>query len=145
MIVQPININELREYVDAALDGDDDILFYYDKKEKVKTIAEACENVVNKISVVYEGSELRGIKINGSKVGYFVYSDELLISFGLNKCYRNKAILSDMWDKIKAELGDTFQCLLYSYNVRAVNYLKKSGMEVLFDNVTVLRFQNNSN
>ena len=145
MTVQPIRIDELRDYVDAAFNGDDDILFYYDKKEKVKTIEQACENVVTKIKIVYEDSEIRGIKINGSKVGYFVYSDELLVSFGINKWYRNKAILSDMWEKIKEELGETFQCLLYSYNIRAIDFLKKCGMEILFDNVTVLRFENNLN
>ena len=145
MTIHSINIDKLREYVDATFEGDDDILFYYDKKEKVKTIPEACENIVNKIGIVYNGSELRGIKINGHKVGYFVYTDELLISFGLNKCYRNKAILTDMWEHIKLEVGDEFQCLLYSYNVRAVDWLRRCGMDVLFDNVTVLRFQNHLN
>ena len=145
MTVQPIDINDLRVYVDAAFDGDDDILFYYDKKEKVKTISEACENVVNKVENQYDDSQIRGLKINGSKVGYFVYTNDLLVSFGVNKHYRNKAILTDMWEIIKKEMGDTFQCLLYSYNVRAVDWLKRCGMDILFENVTVLRFENNLN
>lgn len=145
MTVQPININDLRDYVEAALDGDEDILRFYDKKEKVETISEACSSVVNKIRIAYTESDIRGVKINGSKVGYFVFDDELLISFGLNINYRNKVILTDFWEKIKEELGDTFNCLLYSHNERAIGFLKKCGMNIIFDTVTVLRFENNLN
>jgi len=140
MTVRTINIDELSDYVNETFKGDDDLLFYYDKKEKIKTIESACNNVVEKIRMIYTDSEIRGIKINGSKVGYFVFTDELLISFGLNKGYRNKVILIDMWDCIKHELGDTFQCLLYSHNIRGCDWLKKCGMKELFSNVTIFRY-----
>lgn len=143
MVVQDIHIDELISYVSAALDGDDDIVFYYDKKQKVKTIEEACDNIVWKIKTSYPFSEMRGIKINGSKVGYFVYVGELLISFSLNKNYRNKVILCDMWDHMTKELGGDFQCLLYSYNIRAIDFLKRNGMKVVFENTTLLKFENN--
>lgn len=143
MTVVEIHIDELLDYVEPAFSGDDDLLFYYDKKANVKTTKEAAENVIIKIRKSYIGSECRGIKVNGDKVGFFVYADELLISFGLNKEYRNKVVLGEMWQMIKGELGDSFQCLLYSYNVRAIDWLRRNGMTVLFENTTLLRFENN--
>lgn len=145
MVVQKINIDELLEYVESAFEGDEDIVFYYDKKEKVKSIREAAENVVKKIKKGYSFAEIRGVKINGGKAGYFIYTEDLLVSFGINKGYRIKEILIDYWECIKAELGETFQCLLYSYNTRAIDFLKRNGMNILFENTTLLRFENNLN
>lgn len=145
MVVQNIHIDELKSYVEAAFEGDDDIVFYYDRKEKVKTIQEAAENVVKKINKGYSFAEMRGVKINGAKVGYFIYTEDLLVSFGINKGYRLKEILIDFWEEIKKELGETFQCLLYSYNTRAIDFLRRNGMNILFENTTLLRFENNLN
>lgn len=145
MTVKEIHIDELIGYVAGAFKGDDDIVFYYDRNEKVKTVDDASNNVVEKIRKIYSGSELRGVQIDGERVGYFVFADELLISFGMNKKYRNKEVLSEMWDEIKKELGATFQCLLYSYNVRGVEWLRKCGMDILFENITILRFNNQLN
>lgn len=145
MTIENIDINELPTYVDAALEGDEDILLFYDKKVEVKTVKDACTNIVNKISIAYSDSYIRGVKVDGAEIGYFVFDDELLISFGINKDYRNKETLTEFWGKITNELGGTFNCLLYSYNERAIGYLKKCGMSVIFDNVTILRFENNLN
>lgn len=145
MQVKHIHIDELFSYVEQAFDNDDDILFYYDKKVKPKTIPDACRNVVDKINMEYSDSEIRGVLIDGNKAGYFIYEGDMLISFGLNKEFRTREYLPVFWSYIKQELGDTFQCLLYSYNLRAVEFLQRCGMNILFENVTLLKFENNLN
>lgn len=145
MTVRPINKDDLWEYVEAAFDSDTEILNCYDKSQPVKTIDDVCRSIVYKIRNSFGESKMRGVLMNGKKVGYYVYSEDLLISFGLNREYRNRIVLPELWEIIKSELGDIFQCLLYSYNVRAIDWLKKCGMEVMFENVSLLRFENKVN
>lgn len=133
-----VNMIGLKVYIESVFWDDDDILIYFDKEAGVKTTTDASVSVYKKIANQYYDAEKVGVEIDGYKVGYFVYMDELLVSFGVNKKYRNTEILSELWEEIKSRIGDTFQCVLYSYNTRAIGYLKKCGMKILFDNVTIL-------
>jgi len=138
MTVTKININQLEEYVENAFFGDNELIEYYDKSAGVNTIPEAVENVILKIQTQYPDANIFGVEIKGEKEGYFIYEGNLLISFGLNKYYRDNVMLPEFWNEIKKELGDTFQCALYSHNVRAINWLQRSGMKILFDKITIL-------
>lgn len=138
-----LNENELSEYVESALEGDKDILKYYDRSQHIENIQDAIENVLWKIKEGYEAASKVGVEINGERVGYFVHEGNMLISFGLNKEYRNKEYLKDFWELIKEEIKEDIHCLLYSYNTRAIEWLKKCGAVTLFENVTVLKFENN--
>lgn len=134
-----IYIDQLKKYIDAAFCEDYDLLRYYDKGENIGTLEAACENVFEKIKRNYPEVILYGIHITGKPVGYFAYYNTLLVSFGLDVNQRTKDNLVDFWRNITEVLGNGFQSILYSYNDRAINFLKKCGMDILFDNVTILQ------
>lgn len=138
MEIKYITIDELKEYIYTAFFDDYELIDYYDKNEEIKSTDEAIENVYQKISIIYPTANFLGVQIEGNKAGYFVCEDSLLISFGLNKKYRNKEILPVFWEEIKNKMGKNFQCCLYSYNVRAIRFLEKYGMVKLLENVTIL-------
>jgi len=134
-----IHIDRLKEYIYAAFIEDIDLLAYYDKGENISTLEEACENVFQKIKNNYPEAILYGLQIGDRPVGYFAYCNTLLVSFGLDVNERTKDNLIEFWNIIKATLGSGFQSILYSYNDRAINFLKKCGMDIVFDNVTILQ------
>jgi len=132
------DISEMQPFVEAAFLLDTDLLNYYDKGENVTSTQQACDNVMAKIKHNYPDAKCIGFYDNYNPVGYYVYMPELLISFGLNKNFRNSLYLDEFWKSIKQSLGDKFDCLLYSYNTRAINWLKKCGMVTTIENITVL-------
>lgn len=138
MIKKQVDIDELREYIYAAFNGDDEIVGLYDRSVVVKSVKDVCENIVFKIESAENISNF-AISHCGEKVGYFSYEGNNLVSFGLNKEYRVKSILKRFWELIKEELGDDFTCALFSYNKRAIKWLEKNGMTVLFENITILK------
>lgn len=140
MEAKEINIDQFNDYVYNAIIDDEEIIEYYDRSAGVKTTLEAIENIVEKIKSQYSDSIICGIHLEGKKIGYFVYRDNLLVSFGISVQYRNKETLSAFWEQIKDRLGNNFNSLLYSHNIRAINFLKQGGMKILFDHITVLSY-----
>lgn len=140
MKVTRIDMEDLREYVYSALIDDEELVKLFDRRAHISTTLEAVENVIEKIEGVYYDAELFGIDIEGMPEGYFAFKDNLLISFGMNIFYRNKTVLSKFWEAIKDKMGNDFQCVLYSHNERAINFLKRAGMKIAFDNITVLTY-----
>lgn len=143
MTKKSINIDQLRQYVYAAFTGDEEIVPYFDKMKNIKSAADACENVYSKITNEYADAVLVGIEIDNEVAGYIAYKESLLISFSIGVKFRKVDYLIEFWDIIKGELPPVFQCVLYSHNSRAINYLEKSGMDILFENVTILQFSSN--
>lgn len=140
MTRKEIDIEELKQYIDGALCDDVDLLGYYDKGEHIATITEACENIHQKIKHNYPDAKLYGIEDSGVPIAYFVSSGTILVSFGMSLGYRDKENLAEFWDNIKQVMGSGFQSIIYSYNDRALGFLKKCGMDIIFDNVTVLQY-----
>lgn len=133
-----INIEDLDEYVYNSFIDDDDLMAYYDKNVEVNTTKDCIDNVLFKIKNYYKDANYFGVEINGTKEGFFVCTEELLISFGININHRSSEELKEFWGFIKNVMGNTFQCLLYSHNQRAIGFLQKGGMKVLFENITIL-------
>ncbi len=140
MDIKNINIDQFQEYVYNAFFDDEEIIEFYDRSANVKTTQEAIDNVCFKIKTAYPDAEIVGVEIKGCKEGYFVYKDNLLISFGMNLKYRNKETLFEFWEAIKRRMGNNFHSMLYSHNLRAINWLQKSGMKILFDHITILSY-----
>lgn len=128
----------IKDYINVAFAGDEEILQYYDKSQQVTTIADVCENVYMKLMNLYSDAVFMPFVYDGHKLGYFAYSDGLLISFGVNKRYRTREALQAFWDEITDALGQEFSCALYGHNTRGIEWLKKCGMQVLGENVTIL-------
>jgi hypothetical protein len=129
-----INIYELKQYINIAFNDDYDFINYYDKNTKIKTIEELVEKTNEKILDYpsYFGTHYSyRVDFDNKSIGYLFITKKpnLLVSFSINKKYRNKEILKNYFDIIKKELGNSFCCLLYKENIRAINWLKKCGMK----------------
>jgi hypothetical protein len=140
MEAKEINIDQFNDYVYNAIIDDEEIIEYYDRSVGVKSTLDAINNIVEKIKNNYSDAIIYGIIFEGKKIGYFVYRDNLLVSFGISVKHRNKETLTVFWEQIKNRLGNNFHSLLYSHNIRAIEWLKKSGMKILFDHITVLSY-----
>lgn len=140
MEVKKIDIEQFNDYVYNAFFDDHEIIEFYDRAANVKTTEQAIENVCEKIRDHYPDAKIFGVDIDNTKVGYFVTKDNLLISFGMNIKHRNKITLTVFWNEIKSKLGNNFNSILYSHNIRAINWLQKSGMKIEFDHITVLSY-----
>lgn len=140
MEVKRINIKDFHEYVYNAFFDDYELVEFYDRSANVKTTNEAIDNVCFKIKESYPDARIYGVVKDGIKVGYFVTKENLLISFGMNIKYRNKIVLAEFWKQIQSRLGNKFHSMLYSHNSRAIEWLKKSGMKIEFDHITILSY-----
>lgn len=140
-----INKEQLMPYIMGAFVGDDEIVSYYDKARMISSIMGACQDIHKKITQEYNDCVLVGIEEDNRKLGYFAYSPDraYLVSFGINKSYRVLESLKEFWGFIKSDIGDTFQCMLFSHNKRAISWLEKCGMDILFENITILTFSQN--
>ena len=139
MVAKGLHIEELEEFIKSAFLNDDDIVSIYDKNVPVNNTEDVCKNVYEKITSLKETPQMRGVYADGVKIGYFVFMPSILISFGININYREYKYLIRFWGLIKEEINTNFQCYLFDYNVRAIQWLKKCGMNILFENVTILQ------
>lgn len=128
--VQKISIGELPALVSISFNYDDDLV---DKYHCINGDIDNC--VIHTVQEIYQTSmmyKLRYYKvlINKEPVGYFVIGKLFLYSFAINIKYRKREVLLDLWSKIVKEIGNSFFCMLYNKNERAINFLKKQGMIV---------------
>lgn len=138
MKVSTIGIDELEEYIDRSFEDDYDLFEFQDRGFEAETIDGICKSVYDRIRLMPEPKFINGIVDNGEKIGYFVSCPFTLISFGMRKEYRDKEHLTTFFEFIKKQLGGTFQCPLFGHNTRAIKWLEKCGMNILFDNITIL-------
>jgi hypothetical protein len=143
MTARLVNIEELKEYIEIAFSNDTEIVDYFDPKYDLSKWEDASGIVYDKICLDYSQCKLTVLEINGNKAGYFVYNDNLLISFGLNIQYRNNEELGRMWNIIRSKVGEFFQCVLFSRNTRAIKWLNRCGMNNLLESVTILETSKN--
>lgn len=133
MIIRDILYEDLLKAIKIAFEGDNDIFKFYDPNENPKNIKDIVEDIGSKI-LEYEGGIYRGVYDDKNLVGYFVYIDNVLISFALNIKYRVKEWLDFLYESIKKELG-LFICCLWNTNKRAIKWLQKNNMKInYFDN-----------
>lgn len=138
MNAEKINIDSIKGYIYAAFKGDYECIGLFDPKYPVSSWEEAAQIVFDKIEGEYSDMNMVGLDRNGEMVGFFVYTKELLISFGINVELREETFLSKFWEIIKLTVGEPFQCVLHSVNKRAVGWLERCGMKILFESVTIL-------
>ncbi len=122
---------ELKKYVEIAYRGDMELLSEYHIAEY--SFNEAVEET---LAMIYETSlevEMKycGVVKNNKIIGYLCYFDNNLYSFGINIEYRTKEVLSEFWERIKETLGDSFICMLFPNNIRAIKFLQRCGMKII--------------
>lgn len=119
----------MRDVIRNVFENDEDIFKFFDPSAEVKNVDEIVENIYDKIKS-YDGIfETKFIQVVN---GYFFYIVEpkLLISFGLNKEYRNDYEFKIFWHEIIEEIGNKFECFLFSKNIRAIKWVQKMGMKI---------------
>ena len=135
-----ITHNEFKKAVEISFKDDNKITEFYDSSVKIDSIDDIISDISSKIKE-YKDPVLCGLFENNEVVGYYVFQGNLLISFALSIKYRTKKYLKSLFHHIKKSIGDSFICLLWSKNVRAIKWLNKMGMktnkEIVYKNKLV--------
>lgn len=126
--VKKISFKNLEPAIRKAYEGDSDLL----EKYHIETcqLDEAVQtelSIINRVRCVTK-IEVYIVNSGNEIIGYFVTLPNNLYSFAINKNYRNKEVLTELWDSIKTVLNHSFICMLYPNNLRAIKWLKKCGM-----------------
>lgn len=118
------------EAILVAFADDDSISDNCDPDNKDKTPTGVALDVFNKLidcELVVDGV-FKTIEYDSNIIGFVYYFDNILVSFGINKKYRNKEVLTDLFENIKEWLGGNFITFMWKRNQRAINWFKKCGM-----------------
>ena len=81
--------------------------------------------------------------IDGETVGYVFCYENLLVSFGVNKKFRTSDKLKKVFEFIKNKFKGNFESYMWARNTRAINWLKKCGMQeeqININNVIKLKY-----
>lgn len=142
MTAKKVSYSGLRRLIKIAFDGDLEIYKYYDPNIKVTSLSEIVEDIMKKIKE-YGEVNIYAVIVNKQEIGYFVSKEDHLISFALGAVYRVKEYLINFFALIKSRLGENFFTLLWVSNIRAIEYLLKQGMVIIFfkDNIIKLQCQ----
>lgn len=128
MIAQPISYKRLHEALNIAFKDDKDIYKYFDPNVNVEKVEDIVSDIEKKVKEFGDSVVMKGIYEKGKLVGYFVFLNDLLISFALNVAFRTRSYLRKFFDIIKKEIGHHFVCFLWTRNIRAIKWLLKMGM-----------------
>lgn len=128
--IDKISKFKLLELIEKSYQGDNDLFNkYHVVKGDAQSLAVETMGMIERASQDLDLTYFKVI-LNKEPIGYFVISKQLLYSFAINKKYRTKEVLVNWWKYVKMVLGKAFTTILYSNNTRAINFLKKNGMEV---------------
>lgn len=134
-----LTANDWMPPIEAAFLGDGEIVSLYDRDACVATVSDVCGNVLEKL-LSHDGLRFYGLYSGDLPVGFFAFSEGVLVSFGLAVERRTEDGLAAFWKEIKST-EESFLCYLYSYNQRAIRWLQKMGATPIFHNVTLLQCQ----
>lgn len=137
-----IDNTELMEAIKIAFEGDEDIVPLYDPNEKVNSINDVVLSVWAKIDVLGDLCISKGVYVKNKLVGFYVYCESLLISFSINKDYRTSEYLKGLYELMKMDLGEEFYCRLWEKNERAIKWLVKNNMEIMYSENEITYLKN---
>jgi RimJ/RimL family protein N-acetyltransferase len=131
--------------IEYAFKDDNEINKYCDADYKDASINELVLSIYNKLLEHEEYGTCKFVEliIDNELIGFFFCFKHLLVSFGINKKYRNKETLTKVFNIIKNEFNSDFECYMWERNIRAINWLKKCGMAediCHMENVKKLKF-----
>jgi hypothetical protein len=125
-----ITLESLPKYVKIAFKGDDRLNEYHitGSKDLDKCVEDTMDKI-NETSTLFE-LLLLSVIFEEQIIGFTVLGGGLLYSFGINKQYRTKEILTDWIKEVKELLDNDFKCILWNKNSRAIKFLERQGMEI---------------
>jgi hypothetical protein len=135
IVIRAVNVLKLEDYIRCAWEGDLDLEKFYDKSLTKRSLEGMVKDTSRKIRDMMEQDEqlsLLGIELDRTPIGFLIFSEKLSLfySFGVNAKYRSKEILTAIFKYVKAKLNYNFYSVMYEYNIRAINWLQKCGMEI---------------
>jgi len=130
----------------AAFDGDDDIRDYCDEDNSDKTPEGVADDVYEKLLDYEElvDGVFKTLMVNEEEVGFVYYFGDVLVSFGVNKAYRDRDFLTSLFEDMKRWMGGEFITFMWKRNERAIKWFEKCGMkkeDFELDNVIKLRYK----
>lgn len=140
MISKNITYGELFTAIEVAFNGDNEILKLYDPSVIVYDIYGVVCSIHEKIAT-HSRIIIKGVYEKEELIGYFVYNDEYLISFGLAVKFRARKFLRKFFNLIKNELGGKFVCFLFTRNQRAIRWLCKMGVVINYSDNNITQLQ----
>jgi len=120
--------------IEIAFKDDNEISNFCDPEMKEKKIADLVEGVYEKLDdykKFFANVFFSDVRKDGDLIGFVFYTKKpnLLVSFGVNKKNRNAHVLKNLFISIQKYFnGEEFDCFMYDRNTRALNWLKKCGM-----------------
>lgn len=122
---------DLKKYVEIAYKDDNDLLTKYHIDNY--NFEQAVDVTMQMISLTSKDVKMSffGVVNNNENIGYLCVFSNNLYSFGINIKKRTKEVLSEFWSSIKEVLGNSFICMLFKNNIRAIKYLQKCGMVII--------------
>lgn len=133
MIARKITYSQLEKAIQVAFEEDTKIVELYDPNVEVKSIDDVVKSISEKIFEIKDLCICKGVYEKGKLIGYYVYTDMLLISFSLASQYRTRGHLREFFGMIRKDLGKKFVCRLWNKNIRAIKWLLKNDLEVIED------------
>ncbi len=119
---------ELQNLVEIAYKGDVELLDkYWGDGYSLEEAVGATMDAINKLDSDVEISYYSVI-LDEEEIGYVCKFQNNLYSFSININHRTKDNLIEFWERIKEVMEDSFICMLYPQNSRAVNWLERCGM-----------------
>lgn len=141
MILKDISYNQLKEAIRISFIGDNKIFELYDVNVTVENIDQIVEDIYRKILEYGSSVILKGVYEDQELIGYVVRMGDLLISFSLAVKFRTKENTTEFFRLIREDFRSTFFCHLWSINKRAVTWLRRMGMETIFENSQIIKLQ----
>lgn len=130
--LKKISLYELPELIYLCYKGDDDLLNkYHIAKLDLETAVQSTFGMIHTASRIKKISCYK-VVYQKQPIGYVVtYGGNFLYSYAIAMKFRKKDILKNWWNEVKKILDEDFSSMLYSNNVRAVEFLIKNGMKVM--------------
>lgn len=146
--IREISNDNLIYFIRKGFENDVELLNYYDKGLVERSISAMVHDTYAKLQDyqhVFSKNISFAVYKEEEPIGYLFVTKEpnRLISFALNKTHRNKETLKKFFSLICGTLENNFECVLYSENVRGINWLIKCGMlvERKMNSLTILKFK----
>ncbi len=139
MIARKITYSQLQKAIQVAFEEDTKIVELYDPNVEAESIEDVIKNISEKIFEIKDLCICKGVYDKGKLIGYYVYTDMLLISFSLSSQYRIRGYLREFFGMIRKDLGKKFVCRIWSRNIRAIKWLLKNDLEVIEDKDNVVQ------
>lgn len=130
MITKNINNEQFKQAVRVSFEGDSEIYGLYNPSITVQSVDDIVNDISSRIQSDVRKIDVKGVYDKNNLVGYYAYSDDTLVSFGLSIEYRKRKYLKELWHLIRRDLRGAFQCHLFTRNIRGVKWLGKNGMKI---------------